>query len=115
MNKKSYFSIVVISTTMLGAVALSSCSKHDDYYYSEERVEQVVNEKYAVAFEKAFGKVDSNVDWGFSSRNANARTQTLTRSVGTYASFRGDIRPTITFPVDCDASNFTPDLTGIPS
>ena len=106
MNKKSYFSIVVISTTMLGAVTLSSCSKHDDYYYSEERVEQVVNEKYAVAFEKAFGKVDSNVDWGFSSRNANARTQTLTRSVGTYASFRGNMQPTISFPTDCDASNF---------
>ena len=106
MNKKSYFSIVVISTTMLGAVALSSCSKHDDYYYSEERVEQVVNEKYAVAFEKAFGKVDSNVDWGFSSRNANARTQTLTRSVGTYATYKGNMQPTISFPTDCDASNF---------
>ena len=106
MNKKSYFSIVVISTTMLGAVTLSSCSKHDDYYYSEERVEQVVNEKYAVAFEKAFGKVDSNVDWGFSSRNANARTQTLTRSVGTYATYKGNMQPTISFPTDCDASNF---------
>ena len=115
MNKKSYFSIVVISTTMLGAVTLSSCSKHDDYYYSEERVEQVVNEKYAVAFEKAFGKVDSNVDWGFSSRNANARTQTLTRSVGTYATYKGNMQPTISFPTDCDASNFNPDLTNIPS
>ena len=32
MNKKSYFGIIAIATTMLGAMALSSCS-HDDYYY----------------------------------------------------------------------------------
>ena len=107
MNKKSYFGIIAIATTMLGAMALSSCS-HDDYYYSEEKAELSVNEKYAVAFEKAFGKVGPNVDWGFSSKRANARA--LTRAEGDrvdYDSYRGkNIEPTVTFPSDCNSSNF---------
>ena len=94
MNKKSYFGIIAIATAMLGAMALSSCS-HDDYYYSEEKAELSVNEKYAVAFEKAFGKVGPNVDWGFSSKRANARA--LTRAVGDYTS-KGNLQPTISFP-----------------
>ncbi len=102
MNK-NYFGIVLFATSMLGATILSSCS-HDDFSYSEEKVEEAINAKYAVAFEKAFGRVGSNVDWGFSSRNANSRA--LTRAVGTYASYRGHIQPTITFPGDCDPSNF---------
>ena len=112
MNKKSYFSVVLIATSMVGAIVLSSCSS-DDFSYSEEKVVEVVNAKYAVAFENAFGKVGSNVDWGFSSKNTNARA--ITRAVGTYASYRGNLEPTITFPEDCDASEFTPDLTTIPS
>ena len=111
MNKKSYFGIIGIATAMLGAIVLSSCS-HDDYYYSEEKVELSVNEKYAAAFEKAFGKVGPNVDWGFSSKRNNARA--LTRAVGDYTS-KGNIQPTISFPEDCDASKFTPDLTNVPS
>ena len=103
MNTKIYFGIVLFVTSMLGATILSSCS-HDDFSYSEEKVEEAANAKYAVAFEKAFGRVGSNVDWGFSSRNANSRA--LTRAVGTYASYRGHIQPTITFPEDCDPSNF---------
>ena len=112
MNKKSYFGIIAIATTMLGAMLFSSCS-HDEFYYSEEKAEQSVNDKYAAAFEKAFGKVGPNVDWGFSSKNANTRG--ITRAVGTYAQYRGNMQPTISFPTDCDASKFTPDLTGIPS
>ena len=107
MNKKSYFGIIAIATAMLGAMVLSSCS-HDDYYYSDEKAEKSVNEKYAIAFEKAFGKVGSNVDWGFSSKNANTRA--LTRAEGDrvdYDSYRGkNMQPTITFPTDCNASNF---------
>jgi hypothetical protein len=114
MNKTGYLGIFAITTAMLGAlgaIGLSSCS-HDDYYYNEDRVEQNVNKTYAAAFEKVFGKVGSNVDWGFSSKNAGARA---TRSVGTYADYRGDLKPTsdVTFPKDCAASKFTPDLTGI--
>ena len=112
MNTKTYFGLLGIAATMLGGVILSSCN-HDDNYYSEEKVEQLANDQYAAVFEKTFGKVGSNVDWGFSSKNAGTRA--FTRSVGTYADYRGNIQPTISFPSDCDASKFTPDLTGIPS
>ena len=107
MNRRSYFGIIVMLTAILGGMITSSCS-HDEYVYSEEKVEQSVYDKYASAFEKAFGKVGPNVDWGFSSKYASTRA--LTRAVGTYASFRGDIKPSITFPEDCDASEFTPNL-----
>jgi hypothetical protein len=103
MNTKTYFGLLGIAATMLGGVILSSCN-HDDNYYSEEKVEQLANDQYAAVFEKTFGKVGSNVDWGFSSKNAGTRA--FTRSVGTYADYRGNIQPNITFPSDCDASNF---------
>ena len=105
MNKTSNLGIMVIATTMLGAMTLSSCS-HDDYFYSEEKVEQTLNDKYVIAFEKAFGKVGPNVDWGFSSKKASTRA--LTRAVGTYAQYKGNMRPTLDppFPTDCAASNF---------
>ncbi len=114
MNKKRHSSIKVIATAILGAVVLSSCS-HDDYYYSEENMEKSINEKYVIAFENTFGKVGPNVDWGFSSKKANTRT--FTRTVDTYASYRGNIKPTLDppFPTDCAASKFEPDLTNIPS
>ena len=98
MNKKGYFGFIAIATTMLSAMLLSSCS-HDEYFYSEEKAEQTVYSKYATAFEKAFGKVGPNVDWGFSSKNAS------TRAKGDYTS-KGNLQPTITFPTDCAASNF---------
>ncbi len=101
-------------------VAFTSCSKSTDLYdqsavdeknrqeqeKKDQQKEMTVNEKYAAAFEKAFGKVGPNVDWGFSSKNANTRA--FTRSVGTYASYRGTIEPTLDppFPTDCAASNF---------
>ena len=103
MNKKRHSGIKVIATAILGAVVLSSCS-HDDYYYSEENVEKTVNEKYVIAFEKTFGKVGPDVDWGFSSKKANTRA--FTRAVGTYASYRGHKTPNMSFPDDCNASNF---------
>ena len=106
MNKNRYFGIVVIATIMLGAMILSSCN-HDDYYYSEEKAEQAVNDNYAVAFEKAFGKVGPNVDWGFSSKKTNAPA--FTRAGG--VTFTTDIP----FPGKCDASNFLDDVpaTGV--
>ena len=33
-------------------------------------------------------------------------TGAFTRAVGTYAQYKGNIQPTISFPSDCDASNF---------
>ena len=96
MNKKTNFGIIVTVTVMMGAMVLSSCS-HEDYFYSEEKAEQTINDKYAAAFEKAFGKVGPNVDWGFSSKNSSTRA--FTRSGVAF-------NTTITFPGDCNASNF---------
>ena len=96
MNKKTNFGIIVTVTVMMGAMVLSSCS-HEDYFYSEEKAEQTINDKYAAAFEKAFGKVGPNVDWGFSSKNSSTRA--FTRSGVAF-------NTTIPFPGDCGASNF---------
>ena len=91
------------------AVTLTSCSKAGDLY-DESRVEQqkeaTVNEKYAAAFEKAFGKVGHDVDWGFSRKSSSTRA--FTRAVGTYAQYKGNLQPTLNppFPSDCAASNF---------
>ena len=57
-----------------------------------------INEAYATAFEKAFGPVGSNVDWGFSRKSSGARA--FTRDGG--VAFSTDI----VFPGDCDDSNF---------
>ena len=105
MNLKNCYRITMAAIAITGATVLSSCS-HDDYYYNEEKAEQSVNDKYAIAFEKAFGKVGPNVDWGFSSKNTNARA--FTRALGTYAQYRGHMQPTLDppFPSDCAASNF---------
>lgn len=105
MNK-NYFGIVLFATSMLGAMILSSCN-HDDYYYSEEKAEQAVNDNYAVAFEKAFGKVGPNVDWGFSSKKTNAPA--FTRAGGV------TFNTAITFPGNCDDSKFLEDVptTGV--
>ena len=112
MNKRSNLGFIAIVASMLGTIVLSSCS-HEEYFYNEEKVEQSANEKYAAAFEKAFGKVAPTVDWGFSSKNAKSRA--LTRAVGTYSTYKGNMQPTISFPTDCDASEINPDITGIPS
>ena len=95
---------MLIASTMLGAMALSSCS-HDEYMYSEEKVETNVNDTYAAAFEKAFGKVGPNVDWGFGRQHAYSRG--VTRALTDYPT-KGNIQPTLDppFPSDCPASNF---------
>ena len=100
MNKKNYFSALVAMFAMISVMILSSCG-HDDYYYNEEKAEQALNDQYAIAFEKAFGKVGPNVDWGFGSKNSSTRA--FTRS-------GVDFNTTITFPGDCNASNFLADV-----
>ena len=94
MNLNYCFRITMAAIAITGATVLSSCS-HEEYYYSEEKVEQSVNEKYTIAFEKAFGKVGPNVDWGFSSKKANTRA--ITRAPGNYG-MRGNTQPNISFP-----------------
>lgn len=105
MNKKNYFSALVAMFAMISVMILSSCG-HDDYYYNEDKAEQALNDQYAIAFEKAFGKVGPNVDWGFGSKNSSTRA--FTRAVSDYAGYRGNMQPTLDppFPSDCDGSNF---------
>jgi hypothetical protein len=57
------------------AATFTSCSKTDLYDENKinEQKEANLNQKYAEAFEAAFGKVGANVDWGFSS---TAKTRT---------------------------------------
>lgn len=55
--------------------ALTSCSNKEDLYDQgaiEQQKELAEREAYSTAFEKAFGKVGANVDWGFGLR-ANTR------------------------------------------
>ena len=103
-------------TTGVAAIAFvaafTSCSKSTDLYdqsavdeknrqeqeKKDQQNEMTVNEKYAAAFEKAFGKVGPNVDWGFSSKSSSTRA--FTRAGG--VTYNTDI----VFPGDCDASNF---------
>jgi hypothetical protein len=106
---KKYLMIGVAALAF--AVTLTSCSKAGDLY-DESRVEQqkeaTVNEKYAAAFEKAFGKVGPNVDWGFSSKSSSKRS--FTRAEGdrvNYASNKGNMQPSISFPDDLGADDFT--------
>ena len=98
-------------------IAFTGCSKNDLYDQGavdernrqeqekkDQQKELTVNEKYAAAFEKAFGKVGPNVDWGFGRQPSSTRA--LTRAVGTYAQYKGNMQPTISFPSDCNSSNF---------
>lgn len=111
MNKKNYFSALMAMFAMISVMILSSCG-HDDYYYNEDKAEQALNDQYAIAFEKAFGKVGPNVDWGFGSKNSSTRA--FTRAVSDYAQYKGNMQPTLDppFPSDCAASNF---LDAVPS
>lgn len=116
---KKYLISFVAATALI--LAFTGCSKSNDLYNQgiideknkedqakqDQQNELAINEAYATAFEKAFGPVGSNVDWGFSRKSSGARA--FTRDGG--VAFSTDI----VFPGDCDASNFTPDLTGIPS
>ena len=100
-------------------IAFTGCSKNDLYDQGavdernrqeqekkDQQKELTVNEKYAAAFEKAFGKVGANVDWGFGRQPSSTRA--LTRAGGV------TFPTSITFPEDYKGS-FAPDLTGVPS
>jgi len=96
---------------------VTSCSKSTDLYDQDAQnlqKELVVNKNYAAAFEKAFGTVGSNVDWGFSSKIAKVRG--ITRAKGDYDGYKGSLEPVnVTFPSDAPASSFDPDLDGVKS
>lgn len=97
-------------------VAFTGCAKSTDMFdqgaiderdrQEQERIDQqketIINQNYAAAFERAFGKVGSNVDWGFGRQPSRA----LTRGKNDYPSKGSLTADGITFPEDCDASNF---------
>ena len=70
-------------------VAFTGCAKSTDMFdqgaiderdrQEQERIDQqketIVNQNYAAAFERAFGKVGSNVDWGFGRQPSRALTR----------------------------------------
>ena len=111
---KKYLISFVAATALI--LAFTGCSKSNDLYNQgiideknkedqakqDQQNELAINEAYATAFEKAFGPVGSNVDWGFSRKSSGARA--FTRDGG--VAFSTDI----VFPGDCDASNFLADV-----
>ena len=115
---KKYLISFVAATALI--LVFTGCSKSNDLYNQgiideknkedqakqDQQNELAINEAYATAFEKAFGPVGSNVDWGFSRKSSNARA--FTRAKGDYAQYKGNMQPTLNppFPSDCAASNF---------
>ena len=115
---KKYLISFVAATALI--LAFTGCSKSNDLYNQgiideknkedqakqDQQNELAINEAYATAFEKAFGPVGSNVDWGFGRKSSSTRA--VTRAVGTYAQYKGNMQPTLNppFPSDCAASNF---------
>ena len=94
-------------------VGFTSCS-HDMTPMSQEEINaakaQQIVDKYNSAFIAKFGQPAANQDWGFGN---NAATRAFTRAGGKYAT-KGDLKPkNVTFPDDCDASKFNPDLTNV--
>ena len=111
---KKYLISFIAATALV--LAFTGCSKSNDLYNQgiideknkedqakqDQQNELAINEAYATAFEKAFGPVGSNVDWGFSRKSSSARA--FTRAEGV------TFPTSITFPGDCDASNFLADV-----
>ena len=117
---KKYLMTAMAAVAM--GVAFTSCSHNTDLYGGEEgggkingrtAKEQIELDKavYKAAFEQSFGKVAPTVDWGF-----GGYTRSTTRALGDYDAYlKGDLTVDVSFPSDCDASNFNPDLDGVKS
>ena len=89
------------STDMFDQGAIDERDRQEQERIDEQR-ETIVNQNYAAAFERAFGKVGANVDWGFGRQPSRA----LTRGKNDYPSKGTLTAEGITFPDDCNASNF---------
>ena len=113
---KKYLISFIAATALI--LAFTGCSKSNDLYNQgiideknkedqakqDQQNELAINEAYATAFEKAFGPVGSNVDWGFSRKSSGARA--FTRDGGVAFSTN------IVFPEDCDDSKFLKAVPG---
>lgn len=103
-------------TALAMCIGFTSCS-HDMTPMSQEEINaakaQQIVDKYNTAFIAKFGKPASNQDWGFGNTSASARN--FTRAGGKYAT-KGNLTVTgFTFPEDCAATEFNPDLDDVKS
>ena len=88
MNMKKYLMTGIAALAMCGM--FTSCS-HDMSLYNGDGTKAVVD-KYEQAFVDAYGEPAANQTWGFGSTSA-AATRGMTRSVGTYADYKGSLTP----------------------
>lgn len=107
---KKYLMTGITALAMSGL--FTSCT-HDMDNYVGDTTKQI-KQNYENAFVDHFGTPASDQDWGFGTKTT-AAARALTRSVSTYADYRGNWAPTYTpdwtgtafsFPTDCDASKF---------
>ena len=111
MIMKKYLMTGIAALAMGGL--FTSCGP-DMSSYGGNISEQVV-QKYEDKFVEAFGEPAPTQTWGFGSSTV-AGTRGMTRAVDDYDGYKGTLQPVnVSFPSDCEASNFDPDLTGIPS
>ena len=85
---KKYLMTGIAAFAMSGM--FTSCS-HDMSLYNGDGTKAVVD-KYEQAFVSAYGEPAANQTWGFGSTSA-AATRGMTRSVGTYADYKGSLTP----------------------
>ena len=88
MNMKKYLMTGIAALAMGGM--FTSCS-HDMSLYNGDGTKAVVD-KYEQAFVSAYGEPAANQTWGFGSTSV-AATRGMTRSVGTYADYKGSLTP----------------------
>ena len=72
----------------------TSCTHDLDYDGEAAAAQNSVVKTYEQAFITAFGQPDPNNDWGFGSKTT-AAARAMTRSVSTYADYRGSIQPVV--------------------
>ena len=93
---------------------MTSCTKDTDLSGGTARSSQDVQKTYEEAFLNTFGRPVEGLDWGFGI--ANSATRAFTRAKGDYDGYKGDLKPVnVSFPSDCSADKFNPDLGEVPS
>ena len=81
-----------IAALALGGI-ITSCS-HDMDQYKGGNTTENIKKTYENAFVETFGQPVENQDWGFGSKTT-AAARAMTRSVSTYADYRGSIQPVV--------------------
>ena len=87
---KKYLMTGIAALTLGGMI--TSCSHDMDQYVGNAT--ENVKKTYENAFVQAFGNPASDQDWGFGSKTT-AAARAMTRSVSTYADYRGSIQPVV--------------------